>query len=119
MNTTTITTDWTLLEDIYSSLQMGQGITDEDEAVDPSEIDGYDYDEARDEAARNLATATDHYERYPDLAVFLTLAEEGLLDGHEIWEQINQATADGIRHMAENRWVEYQDSLEDEDGEDW
>ena len=118
MQTTAITTDYRILEDAYIVLQTAQGIEDEDEAIDPNKLDEYDYDEARDETSRKLATLKGHYERYPDLAVFLALAEGGYLDGDSIWDQILQATTDGLRHMVEERWEEYRRE-QDEDGEDW
>ena len=96
---------WDALEDAYATLMAEQGLDDE-QPVNPDGLQDYDYETAASEAMASAATA------YPELAILAALADNGYLEGHQIWDEIIEAITEGIQEMTEDRWEEYGDSDE-------
>lgn len=100
---------WDVIEAAYQNL----GATDDD-ALDPATLGGYDYDTANDETAYQI---TNEYS--PDIALLTAYARAGYLDDdNEIWEAIGAACRRALEKVAEERWQEYQDEIEEEEGEE-
>lgn len=99
---------WDVIEDAYQNL----GATDDD-AIDPTTLEDYDYDTANEETAYQITNA-----QSPEIAELAAYARAGYLDDdNEIWEAIGAACRRALEKVAEERWQEYQD--ENEDDEDW
>ena len=103
--------DWDILEDIYAALMAVQGLDDE-EPVNPEEITEYDLDDAIAGTEYDILGG----EYFPTIRIIQALGRAGYLDDDRIWDELTEAAARGITRMAEERWEE---SREDEDGEDW
>lgn len=100
---------WDVIEAAYQNL----GATDDD-ALDPATLEDYDYDTANDETAYQI---TNVYS--PDIALLIAYARAGYLDDdNEIWEAIGAACRRALEKVAEERWQEYQDEIEEEEGEE-
>lgn len=100
---------WDVIEAAYENL----GATD-DAALDPATLEDYDYDTANDETAYQI---TNVYS--PDIALLTAYARAGYLDDDaEIWEAIGAACRRALEKVAEERWQEYQDEIEEEEGEE-
>ena len=98
---------WEIIEAAYQNL----GATDDD-AIDPTTLEDYDYESANDETGYQITNA-----QSPDIALLAAYARAGYLDNDEIWDEIGAACRRALERVAEERWEEYQD--EDEDDEDW
>lgn len=100
---------WEIIEAAYQNL----GATDDD-AIDPTTLEDYDYESANEETAYRITNA-----QSPEIAELAAYARAGYLDDdNEIWEAIGAACRRALERVAEERWQEYQDENE-EDDEDW
>lgn len=100
---------WEIIEAAYQNL----GATDDD-AIDPTTLEDYDYDTANDETMYSLTNAPQM-----DIALLTAYARAGYLDDdNEIWEAIGAACRRALERVAEERWQEYQDENEDENWEE-
>lgn len=100
---------WEIIETAYQNL----GATDDD-AIDPGTLEDYDYETANDDTAYEI-TNTDS----PDIALLSAYARQGYLDDDsEIWEAIGAACRRALEKVAEERWQEYQEELDDDSEEE-
>ena len=99
MSQISITAAENALEDAYATLMAAQNLDDE-EPVNPEDLDEYDYEAAASEAMGAAITG------YPELALLAALANNGYLEGHQIWDEVVNAITEGIREMTEDRWEE-------------
>jgi hypothetical protein len=99
---------WEIIERAYEALGGNN-----DDAANPNDLTDYDYSSATEETAYEITGA-----RFPEIAQLEAFARQGYLDNDRIWEEIGEAIARGLQAYAEERWQEYQDEIEEEEGEE-